>query len=458
MRFTLPALAAPLLLASAAPALAGEVRPRASLIASDSDLRQADFGVLPHLGLDADTAELGGGLSLGVRLSLFVPNTEGSISLQDVSSRLLLRWRPDAWAQGEGLTVTLLPLNARRLHLGYEPLAAWGRAPFPVGRSGQGVQVELGRARWTAFVAAKSALLQNDLTHESKRRLALMAGGGAEVLPFLRLDVGGGHFDAGDIPALALGGIDEQASTWGVSGRVALHSGSAVGGPVDISLYRSTPEFFDETVPELYDGGLSTWLALEASHLSQRLADPDAFGALRSQGADAVALQARAKLGFGRVQLLGLYRSASFIQSDGPGLPPFSAFPAAAGTEGERMLTLSGDYHFAGSGLTPGVLLRATLPASIELPGLLGPGRQAVLSGLNQLTVLPEGEDVGTVLQAKLTCRWDAAQGHLAVLGEAFLTHDPNRVAFQDDLSGVAQPVPQAPRAGGFSLYVQARY
>ena len=62
-----------------------------------------------------------------------------------------------------------------------------------------------------------------------------------------------------------------------------------------------------------------------------------------------------------------------------------------------------------------------------------------VFRDVNQVTVLPEGEEAQPIISAKTTFRWDISES-VAAVGEVYYTYDTNRVTFRDDLTGVAQP------------------
>jgi hypothetical protein len=253
----------------------------------------------------------------------------------------------------------------------------------------------------------------------------------------------------------------------GVSGRVLFHQGAPIGPSVDFTLYRRDPEVYERLfAPESYPGGVSTSVSLEATHLVQTLADPKVSGTTTEQGADALAMQARLKVDFLRVHALALYRSVSFVTSEGPGLPPFSVFPQDGTSWPELLVSAGVDHHFPGSGLTPGFLVRAVWPAMNEGPTAIFGGnnpppgvesRPVIVRGPNELSFLPEGRERQPILTAKATLRWDVGD-NLSALGEAFYTRDPNRTVFREGTDGVAELVLERASSVGFAAALQARF
>lgn len=455
-----------------------DVAARLSLLASDDNLETRDFGTGAHLGLHLRSPELGAGLRAEAELSLLVFATNaGGLSFRDNASYVRLSWRPEAWSEGEGLALTLLPLSATRLYLGYEYPASWGRLVYglrPVlgngtagGSGAPGLELRLARERWYAFVASKSVLAANEIANENERILLGLAGAGVEVLPPLRLEVAGTLTQHGVIPGFAVQGVERRARTVGISGRVLYHQGAPIGPSVDFMLYRGDPEVYEKLLaPESYPGGVSASVSLEATHLVQTLQDPARGDTLTNRGADVFALQARLKVDFLRVHALGMYRSASFLTSEGPGIPPFRAFPQGGTTRPELLVSAGVDHHFAGTGLTPGLILRAVLPSMTDTLGpLLGgnnpppgtSGREVIVRGPFDLTVLPEGHVLQPVLTAKATLRWDVGTS-LSAIGEAFYTRDPNRTVLEDGENGVGQFVLAPPSSVGFAAVLQARF
>ncbi|MFP2898198.1 hypothetical protein [Corallococcus sp. 4LFB] len=435
---------------------------RLSFQALDEDIDADGSGTSFHAALEGHTPELASGLRAEATLSFFLSTalTQG-IALQDFGSNLRLRYRPSGWEAGEGLTVAVHPLSTSRLYMGFTWPVSWERQAF-ARRTGNesALELRLSRRRWDAFVALKSARVTDDLLLEAPRQYALLAGGFLDVTPELRLALKGTVLDRGQVPVAGNVGIELHVPVRGASLGALWHRGEPVGNNVDLTLYSGDPTFFERFFqPETYPGGFGASVSLEGSLVSQGLLAPDSSLQLSTQTAGAGALEARVKQGFWRAHALAYVRTLSFIQVDVPGFPPYRDFLSDAETRAEVSGTLSSDYHLQAWGLTPGLLVRVTRPASFQtaLAGVPGPARTAVFQGPNQLNILPRGVDPKPVVTAKATARWDL--GTVAgVLAEVSYTHDPNRTVFEDDVTGVAEPVLQPASEVGVNVLVQARF
>jgi hypothetical protein len=289
------------------------------------------------------------------------------------------------------------------------------------------------------------------------------------------VEAGGGYFQKGIVPGLANQGIEAPVNASGLSAQVVYHVGVPVGTSVDFKLYKNDPEIYQRFfAPEAYPGGLSYSVSLEGSYLTQSLEDPDKFGKTKYQGATAMALQARAKFNFLRLNLLGLYRSLSFIQFEVPGLPPYKDFPKGTDLKPEMFVAVGADYHLPTLHFTPGVIFGVQQPATYRSPetGLGGnnpvPGvsgtRTVVVRDVNQLSILPatcgkssKACEAQPIISAKATFRWDLSES-VAAVGEVYYTYDSNRTTFRDDVTGVAQPDFEKPHALGFNTLLQSRF
>ncbi|GMT96800.1 hypothetical protein KH5H1_09190 [Corallococcus caeni] len=436
---------------------------RLSFYAFDEDIDADGSATSFHAALEGHTPELASGLRAEATLSFFLSTalTQG-IALQDFGSNFRLRYRPSGWEAGEGLTVAVHPITTPRLYMGFTWPVTWERVAFPRrGGNESALELRLSRRRWDAFVALKSANVLDDLRLDFSRRYALLAGGFLDVTPELRLAVKGTVMNRGQVPGAAPQGVELHVPVRGASLGALWHRGEPVGNNVDLTLYTGDPTFFERFFqPEAYPGGFGASVSLEGSLVSQGLLDPETAPPQgRTQTSGAGALEARVKQGFWRAHALAYVRTPGFIQVDVPGFPPYQDFRSGAETRAEVSGTLSSDYHLQAWGLTPGLLLRVTRPASLRNAPLDLPGRNytAVFHGPNQLDFLPEGVDPKPMVTVKATARWDL--GAVAgVLAEVSYTHDPNRTVFEDDVTGIGEPVLQPASEVGVNVLLQARF
>ncbi len=396
----------------------------------------------------------------------------GTIDFRDASSYLKLNWRPPGWGEREELSFTGFPVSSDRFRLGYAYRISWGGSSVFTNRAINdgvpGARLQLTRDRWYLFAGLKTGLLLNDRTLEKERVYGGMFGGGVDITDKLRLEANGGYFQKGIVPGLANQGIEAPVNARGASAQVTWHVGVPVGTSIDFKLYKNDPEILQKFfTPEAYPGGFSYSVSLEGAYLDQTLEDPDVFAKTKIQSATAIALQARAKWNFLRFNVLALYRTLSYIQFDVPGIPPYKDFPTGTEQNPEMFVAVGADYHFPGLHLTPGVIVGVQQPANFKSPStLLGgnnpPGgftgsRTVVLSGVNDVEILPTSFRALPIISAKANAKLDISD-YMALIGEVYYTYNPNRTTFRDSVAGIAEPTFEKPSALGFNLIMQARF
>ncbi len=435
--------------------------------------RYSGFETLSNLVLYKQAPAYFEGLTSEAALSvLLLERPSGEITLRDNSSYIRLAFRPPGWSERSNLSLTGFPVSADRFRLGYAYRISWGGSDVFGGdafRGGvPGVKLQLTQDRWYAYLGGKTALLSNLLIQEQETQYGALGGAGVDVTPWLRVEAGGGYFQKGVVPGLAVQGVRAPVNALGGSAQIVVHDPDVpVGTSVDFRLYRNDPEAFQRIfAPEQYPGGFSYTTSLEVSHLVQTLADPDVFARQVPQVAQAVALQGRIKYDFLRAHLLALYRTLSFIQFNVPSFPPYNDFPDGTELSPEMFIALGADYHLPRLRLTPGLIVGVQLPATFRSPdptlgtsggGLESSGRTVVVRDVNLFSILPPGTDALPIYSAKTTMKWDLSD-YIAAIGEVYWTRDPNRATFVDDVTGIAQYSFEDEDALGFNLILQARF
>jgi hypothetical protein len=436
--------------------------------------RFSGFETLSNLVLYKQAPAFFEGLSSEAALSvLLLERPSGEITLRDNSSYIRLAFRPPGWGERENLSFTGFPVSADRFRLGYAYRISWGGSPVFGGDAFlggvPGAKLQLTRDRWYAFAGAKTALLLNPLIQERETQYGGMGGAGVDITPWLRLEAGGGYFQKGVVPGLAVQGVNAPVNAWGGSAQAVFHDPDVpVGTSVDFRLYRNDPEVFQRFfAPEAYPGGFSYAASIEGSYLVQTLADPDVFARQALQSAQAVAVQGRIKYDYLRAHLLALYRTLSFIQFNVPSFPPYNDFPDGTRLTPEMFVAVGLDYHLPRLHLTPGIIFGVQRAASFtspetvlgggQPPQQLTAGRTVVVRDVNLFSILPPGQDPLPILSAKATTKWDISD-YIAAIGELYWTRDPNRASFADDVTGVAQFTFEREDAVGFNLILQARF
>jgi hypothetical protein len=415
-------------------------------------------------GLSAEAALA---LTLLVLAEANNPQTQAT-SLQDASSYIRLKYTPDTWNKDtEGISFTGFPLSADRFRLGYAYKISWGGSNiFPnQGNSVPGAKLQINKGNFYGFVGAKTTIIFNEQIHEQATNYGVLAGAGYDVLPVLRIEANGGYFQKGVNPEPQVLGTPVLAR--GASAQIVFHQGQPVGQSVDFALYKNDPNHYVNFFkPESYPGGLAATVSLEGSFLQQTLADPDNNGATKVQNASAAALQARIKFNKLRLNLLGEYRSLSFIQFNVPGFPPFFDFPAGTKQNPETFVAVGGDYYFQTPHLTIGAIGGIQNPSSFTSSNQLGGNnppadlsgtRTVVVTDVNTFSVLPTGASATPVISMKATGRMQISD-YIAAVGEVYFTIDNNRTTFKDDSTGVSEPSFEKPYILGFNLLLQARF
>lgn len=439
---------------AAEPAPLLSIRP--TLFTQSEDLGQAALTSTAHLGVTGRTRELAPGLTAELELSL---DLNDDLNPSDNSSFLRLAWRPASWAEGEGLSVTVLPFHSDRLYLGYEyPLTDLaGTYPRLTGPRplAPGLSLRFTRGPGYAFAAVKSQPMLNELVLESERQYTFLVGAGAEVLPFLRVEAEGSHAELGTVPGLANQGILQRASAWGGAGRLLFHRGAPIGPPTDVERIQNDPARWERLfAPQAYDEGLASSVSAELLYLSQGGLEGDVFRQPSTETSLGAAAEGRVRWRKLRGYLRGQYRAASLLWADLPGFPPYRSLSTqVAATHGELTATLAADYHFVRTRLTPGLSVQVRRPAWVEQSTEAGlTPRNLVFPPGHGVEVLPLGDRPLLEWRAAATLRWEL--GQLSALGEAFLRRDPNRTVFRD-AGASTEPSYDPLTAAGFDVMVQ---
>jgi hypothetical protein len=284
-----------------------------------------------------------------------------AVVLSDASSYLTLRYTPKGVGrEARGPDPDRFPLSADRFRLGYAYKISWGGSEiFGSSRSESvpGAKLQFAKALNAdqlayGYVGMKSTIILNDKVHEQEANYGVLGGAGVDITRWLRLDVSGGYFMKGVNPSTSVLGAPVRAS--GVSGQLVFHWGVPVGGSVDFKLYTNDPDMPTRVfTPEPYPGGFSISASVEGSYLAQTLADPDVFGQTKIQEAYAGALQLRMKYDYLRINVLGLYRTPSFMMFNVPGAIPYNDFPRGTELGDEKFIAGGFDYYIPALHLTP---------------------------------------------------------------------------------------------------------
>jgi hypothetical protein len=404
-------------------------------------------------------------------------------ALYDSGSYLRLFYNTSA-NKKVGLSAVFFPLDTDRFRLGYLYDLSWGgtaaniqQSIFPrIQGSSPGAKFQYDGDGYYGFIGFKTATIvqpQQVLTPGGENEVetvrvgetnyGVLGGGGFDIGPIVRLDLGGGYFQQGKFDLEDVRG--KSVYTYGASTRVVAHHNMPVPQSVDFALYKNDPQapqiLFS---PEKYNPDeFAVAVSGELAYLNQHLKDFDRSGATKDQGAIAGAVQSVFKIGYARLSVTGLYKQLNFIVRNVPGFIPFETLPENAKSDPELFGAIAADYHIAAARLTPGIgggfQLPATFRSEFADGGSVPASRTIVVRSQGDNAILPYNEDRRAIVQARLSLRWTLSDMLGAVLWGQ-LVHDNNgTLVVRDPVEGTASARKfQDPLRVGAGLSLQARF
>jgi hypothetical protein len=437
------------------------------------DTRYTGFETLGHLVLHKSAPAFfeGFGADAALFLSLAVDG-ENAVAFRDEGSYIRMTWDWTHGAEpGTGVELTLFPLSADRMRMGYSYKASWFGTDVFARRPGDrrlapGARLQVNLPWGYAFLGAKAARLTENLLGSEDTAAVVnwggLAGLGLDLEGFVA-EIKGAYTERGTFAAQGVRGLGMYLS--GLSYQVGYHRGAPIGSSIDFELYRNDPyleqRFF---APEAYDGGLSFVVKHEGSFLFQNLIDPDTYGQRENQWGWAFDLNAALKWGFWRFHLDAVARSLAFMLHEVPGFTPYQGFPDLAEVRPEVWAALGADYHFEGPRLTPGLKVGLLKPATYRITDPSADGavflgtRVVVVTGPSVRAILPVEHEASLVWTLKASLRWDYAD-FLGLVAELIYAHDPNQVRYVSDPWGLNLWSERlSPHVLGLNLMAQARY
>jgi hypothetical protein len=404
-------------------------------------------------------------------------------ALYDAGSYLRLFYATGGNDGKNGLGFTFFPLDTDRFRLGYLYDLSWGgtagainQSIFPrLQGSAPGAKIQYDNEKFYVFAGFKTATIiqpqqvlnpGGDSTVETVRvgetNYGVLAGGGADPVDNLHLDVGAGYFQQGKFDLEDVRG--KSVYTFGGSGRVVVHQNMPVPSSVDFLLYRNDPNkpliLFK---PEQYAPDQFAWsVSAEADVLEQHLKDFDASGAVNNQTALGGAVQGVVKAGYLRFSATGIYRNLNFVVRNVPGFIPFETLPQSAKTDPELFGAIATDYNIPQLHLTPGVGGGLQLPSTFRsefTDGGVPAQRVIVVRQQGDESILPYNKNRTPIIQARVALRWDISE-MFAAIGWVQLVRDNNgTLVVRDPTEGSASlRVFQSPNRLGAAVAVQARF
>ncbi|MBK6690643.1 MAG: hypothetical protein IPG50_00295 [Myxococcales bacterium] len=405
-------------------------------------------------------------------------------ALYDSGSYIRLFYGTSATNKKLGLSTVLFPLDTDRFRLGYLYDISWGgtaaninQSIFPrIQGSSPGAKVQYDGEGYYVFAGFKTATIvqpqqvlspggesEVETVRVGETNYGGLLGGGVDLGPVVRVDLGAGAFQQGKFDLEDVRG--KSVYTYGGSARVVVHHNMPVPSSVDFQLYRNDPNAPQILfAPEKYNADeFAVAVSGETSVLNQHLKDFDRSGTTKDQSAVAGALQSVFKVGYARLSVTGLYKQLNFIVRNVPGFIPFETLPANAKSDPELFGALAADYHIASLKLTPGISGGIQLPATFRSEfadgGSVPASRTIIVRTQGDNSILPYGAERSVAVQGRLSLRWTMSDMLGAVLWTQVINDNNGTLVVRDPVEGTASLRKfQDPLRIGAGLSLQARF
>ena len=379
--------------------------------------------------------------------------------------------------------VTLFPVDADRLRLGYYWDVSWGGTDsFPKNfRRGYapGLKFDLDYRYWHLFVGVKAAKVRspaedildnpggNTLKNVERTFYGALGGAGFEFLNSgVRLELNGGFFNKGtNTRQNALG---KPIYAGGVSTRLSYRHGMEIGRQIDVRIHQQDPVRDQLFKKETYRAGqVSVRAEVEATWLIQNLEDPDTVSSTVNEQSWMGHAGFALKVGYFRLHIDAIFRDLTAITFDVPGFIPYQALSKDAAVTPELSGTISADYNIQPVDLTIGLTFGILKPATYEGVAPLGMNVSSVNQGNRKVVVrgsksgdwdiLPPGEDELPVMVVRLDLKWNYYDA-FAIVGTMYYGRDDNTAQVVQDAQGHNIRQFDEPNALGFTLLTRVKF
>lgn len=396
---------------------------------------------------------------------LDVANSRPGVAIADDGS--YVRLTKDFGDPKHNISFTGYAVDANRFRLGYSYDITWGGRdiysfdPY----AAPGVRVQYQNGGNYAFLGAKTAV--GDYTDPEsglKNNEAYwggLAGGGLEVGKHLRVEVGGGTFEQGQLTNV--GDVNSPLynapiNAAGFSSQISARTNPELDYIVsnELRLYRNAPEFVRDTyLSHRQLSGFGLLVQGEVNVLMHNLIDPDSVDDSIVETAIAGDVQALAVAGTTEMQLDFVYKDLPYIVFNIPGIT--SGYALDADFEATPQLYVRGrvGHWFPKAHLTPSIGLGWMVPATYTT----GDSYFVQYDERNKSHV-PDGQAPTAILSTVAGLQWDVSKS-MVVMGEILYTIDNNLSDFQQNDDGSNEFVLEAEtvrNALGFNLAMRARF
>lgn len=366
-------------------------------------------------------------------------------------------------------SITGYAIDASRFRLGYSWDLSYGGKEIMAREVGAmpGVRLQWQKGGSYVFGGAKTAIskrVTDDWDGDRNNTYyALLGGAGIEVADKVKLEVGGGYFQQGQLENLPDASdplYGQLIHAYGLSGQVAFRSTTDLSfiQSSELRLYRNAPEFLrDSYISNRTLDGFGVMVQAEVDRLSQLLLDPNVTGetALAWQTALAGDVQTRVVFNNTEVGVDLVYKDLAYILFDIPGFTSGWGIPDAVETTAQLYGRFTISHYLEQAHLTPSFGVGLMQPASYKTDG----GTFVQYSSRDKEGV-PDGQGALNILGAVVGAQLDVSPS-VVVVGELLYTQDYNQSRVESDGAGgtirVLEDEEQL-RALGFNLMMRARF
>lgn len=366
------------------------------------------------------------------------------------------------------LSLTGYAVDASRFRLGYSfDLSYGGREIIsPAVGAMPGVRLQYQRHGSYAFVGAKSAINQRtEADWQGDRNAAyyaVLAGGGLNFGDKLRLEVGAGLFQQGQILSTTDTSsplYGELINALGTSAQVSYRTSTDIPfiQSSELRLYRNQPEYMRDTyITHRFLDGFGVLVQAEINSLSHNLLDPDNEAQTVIERGWAGDIQSAFIFNTNELFVDFVYKDLPYIVFNVPGITS----GAAISEQVEHSPQLYGRVRYARylpkAHFTPSIGVGMMQPASYTTTD----GKIYVQYNARNKEAVPDGQPAYNVLAGVLGAQLDLSKS-TQILGELLYLKDSNRSQVAEDELGERVRVPEDPRVSnaiGFNLMMRAHF
>jgi hypothetical protein len=366
------------------------------------------------------------------------------------------------------LSLTGYAVDSGRFRLGYSYDLTWGGREIYAFTTGAapGVRAQWQKGGHYAFAGVKSAVGDYvDPDTRLKRNQAyygFLAGGGVQIQKNLKLEMGAGSFQQGQIQ-----NVDYTTSTLygepimalGYSGQIAWRSNPKIRWieSADLKLYRNTPDFVkDSYISHRQLKGTGVLIQAEIDRLSHNLLDPEKGDTTTIETGTAGDLQTLLVSGSTSVGVDVVYKDLAYILFNVPGLTSGVAMSPDMEQTAQLYGRMKVSHYFAKAHIAPTVGFGWMRPATYETSG--GTFVQYTERDKEQV---PEGQDPSPIMSGIAGVQVDMSKS-VVIVAEALYTVDKNQSEFvktDENPSGTRQPAPENEQnVLGMNIMMRARF